>query len=151
MVPNLIRVVEELPRTPNGKTSRAELAKLTPTPTGPTQPNHPTNPMSRSVHQAFCDVLTFKVPADANFFDHGGHSMLALRLQTVLSSRDFEISVRDIFEYQTVEAISQHMSINQSGEELHSRIAKGGSSFSQHRFFNSAALYGSDINVIILG
>jgi len=98
MVPNLIRVVEELPRTPNGKTSRAELAKLTPTPTGPTQPNHPTN-LAVQIASVWSRSLGLtELGPNERFFDIGGHSLLIPGLlREIEDLTGHRLSPRDFF------------------------------------------------------
>ncbi|RRO94994.1 hypothetical protein CXF32_08220 [Corynebacterium bovis] len=53
------------------------------------------------------DVDPGDVPADADFFDIGGHSMAAIRLTALLrGDLGGELTVRDIYALRTVEALA---------------------------------------------
>jgi thioesterase domain-containing protein/acyl carrier protein len=66
----------------------------------------PAGPAETALAAIFADVLGLeRVGADAGFFELGGDSILALRLVTRARQEGIEISPRDVFSYQTVEAL----------------------------------------------
>ncbi|MFJ7148969.1 amino acid adenylation domain-containing protein [Streptomyces sp. NPDC100445] len=115
MVPGVLRVAPELPRTPHGKVDREALRAMelrtgqhgtTPEPTGPetapaTGPDLPT-----LVRAAWAAVLG-EAPAarDVNFFDAGGHSLLVPLLQMELEDRArVRVPIVALFTATTVDA-----------------------------------------------
>ncbi|MFJ2743754.1 amino acid adenylation domain-containing protein [Streptomyces sp. NPDC087440] len=87
MVPSRIVAVEEFPATPNGKIDRAALADRAAARTAatPLRPDASAAPDDGSVEQRLCALVreTLQVAAvgpQDNFFDLGGHSVLAAKL-----------------------------------------------------------------------
>jgi acyl carrier protein len=69
------------------------------------------------------------IDATANFFDIGGHSILAMRMQGMLSStfgRRFPVS--DLFRFPTIQALSAHIDASAEGGGAAAGDARG-----QHR------------------
>ncbi|MFJ3615367.1 MULTISPECIES: non-ribosomal peptide synthetase [Streptomyces] len=124
-VPAVLRAMDAFPVTVNGKADRAALtALLTPAAPAPASPSPapadpapaPAGPAPASeadtlarVADAWAEVLAVEtVPADVNFFDLGGHSLLVIRLQDALESRTgVRLSVVDLFRGSTVRAQSE--------------------------------------------
>jgi amino acid adenylation domain-containing protein len=101
MIPREFFVLPEFPRTPAGKIDRAALAKTSRTgEAAPFEAIH--NPLELAVAGAFGDVLGGQIRPTDNFFEAGGHSLLALkvanRLAEVLGQ---PISVLSIFQAPT--------------------------------------------------
>ena len=81
MCPSFIIVLDALPRTPNGKIDRASLPMPGPTGEKIREPGQPGNELERRLAKIWSTVLGgADVAADANFFEVGGHSLLAVRL-----------------------------------------------------------------------
>ena len=105
MVPGVVIVVDELPRTVGGKVDRDRL----PDPDGHRpEPGEdhvaPRNPTEEAIAAVWQEVLRIdRIGVHENFFDLGGHSLLAtrvvIRLRTAFGS---EIGVRTLFERPTV-------------------------------------------------
>jgi amino acid adenylation domain-containing protein len=107
MVPAVIQAVAELPRTWHGKVDQRALHAMM---TGavaavPVAPSGRAD-LTTLVREAWCEVLKCDtVPADANFFDVGGHSLLVLALQAAIESRTgTALDVLDLFNATTIEA-----------------------------------------------
>ncbi|MFI6348457.1 amino acid adenylation domain-containing protein [Streptomyces sp. NPDC050560] len=103
-VPRDVRVLPELPLTSAGKVDRKALAAL-PEP-GADDAEHA--PPARGVQRAVADIWTEVLGTDRfgvhdNFFDLGGHSLLVLRVQTLLRQRfGREIPLLDLLGNATV-------------------------------------------------
>lgn len=112
MIPGSILLLDQMPRTPNGKTDRGALPDHLP----PAEPDHlgplpGTNPLQEQILAIWRDVLKRPcVNLRDNFFDIGGHSLLALQVHRRLcASIDHSLSLTDIFRFPTVEKLSNHL------------------------------------------
>ncbi|MFK3730628.1 non-ribosomal peptide synthetase [Streptomyces sp. NPDC088090] len=113
-VPAVLRAMDAFPVTVNGKADRAALTALLterPAPAPAAAPAPTPAPASGGdalapVADAWAEVLAVEtVPADVNFFDLGGHSLLVIRLQDALERRTgVRLSVVDLFRGSTVRA-----------------------------------------------
>ncbi|RRO81785.1 non-ribosomal peptide synthetase [Corynebacterium bovis] len=107
MVPSRWSVVAELPLTVNGK---VDLAALGPGERVAETGRAPRGEMEEVVAEIVADAIDVDpgdVPADADFFDIGGHSMAAIRLTALLrGDLGGELTVRDIYALRTVEALA---------------------------------------------
>jgi amino acid adenylation domain-containing protein len=105
LVPAVLVLVSDLPRTPSGKVDRRAL----PAPVSePRAVRMPTNELERIIADIWCDVLGVEqVGLDDNFFSLGGHSLLATRVAARLQERLGEgVPVRTIFEHPTIERLA---------------------------------------------
>ena len=101
LVPAIIVVVDELPRTPSGKVDRRAL----PAPlVEAREMRKPANELERVVAGVWRDVLGHdQISVDESFFALGGHSLLATRVAARLRQRlGTDVPVRAIFEHPTV-------------------------------------------------
>jgi acyl carrier protein len=96
MVPRLWSL-PELPKNPNGKVDRAALPK--PTRATPATRNHAAGGLVDEVAALLCELLgAARVAPDANFFEIGGHSLLAIRLIGEIRDRyGVEIPLDELF------------------------------------------------------
>ncbi|WP_405806452.1 amino acid adenylation domain-containing protein [Streptomyces sp. NBC_01187] len=100
MVPSVVVVLDALPLTPAGKVDRRAL----PVPVrDDVQGRAPATDGERTVCAAFADVLNVpQVPADADFFACGGHSLLAPRLIARLRrTSGVELPLSAVFDHPT--------------------------------------------------
>ncbi|WP_405438471.1 amino acid adenylation domain-containing protein [Streptomyces anulatus] len=79
MLPTYIIPITHLPLTPNNKIDHT---RLPPPTTTPPKPHHtPQTPLQHHITNTFADILQLPtIGIHDNFFTHGGHSLLALRL-----------------------------------------------------------------------
>lgn len=119
MVPGMMIVLPELPRTPNGKVDRNALPA--PHDTSVTAAvvdiAPPRNDLERNVAEIWSDVLgRGEVGRDQSFFDLGGHSLLMARVHARLKT-DLEVDLPlvRLFQYPTIAALVEHIEQGASG------------------------------------
>ncbi|HYR08116.1 MAG TPA: phosphopantetheine-binding protein, partial [Longimicrobium sp.] len=107
MVPAALVSIESLPLTPSGKLDRAALPAPEHTPAeGSVAPR---DPAERALAEIWAQVLEVeRVGVRDDFFDLGGHSMLATRVVArVREAFGVELTVRALFENRTVEGLAR--------------------------------------------
>jgi acyl transferase domain-containing protein/acyl carrier protein len=112
MVPSLFVELPELPRTPGGKIDKAAL----PAPgkdrsAVATEYVAPVGETERAITTIWQDTLGIeRIGIRDNFFDLGGHSLLMVRVHSLLRERfGDELSLVDLFTYPTVESLAKHI------------------------------------------
>ncbi|MGH3852154.1 MAG: amino acid adenylation domain-containing protein [Pseudonocardiaceae bacterium] len=109
MVPASVVVLDALPLTTSGKVDRKSLAVQTPVRAEPELVEQPRDAAERAVAEIFEEVLaTGPIGRDANFFQMGGHSLLAVRLLRrlkALTGRMLALAV--LFEAPTVAKLAE--------------------------------------------
>ena len=110
-VPVAIGVVAHLPLTPNGKVDRAALpapARLCVAHAG----DGPRDALEAAIAELWCEVLgVAAIGIDVNFFDAGGHSLLAAQLVArIRDACDAELPLRVLFDTPTVAGLRAALS-----------------------------------------
>jgi acyl carrier protein len=108
MVPSAFVVVDELPLTPNGKVDRAAL--MSPADAGrDVQGRRAQTPTETDVLSIWADVLGLgDLGVDDDFFDVGGHSLLAVRVISRVRERfSVDVPLRVLFDSPTVAGVSR--------------------------------------------
>jgi amino acid adenylation domain-containing protein len=113
MIPSVFVLLESLPLTPNGKVDRRAL----PEPEG-IRPEldvsyvMPQTEIERAITLVWQEVLKLeKIGVRDNFFDLGGHSLLMVRVHSLLRDRlSCDISLVDMFRYPTISALAEYFS-----------------------------------------
>ncbi len=102
MLPHHLALLEVLPKTANGKIDRASLT----IPREPqTQDASTVTAEERRLAEVWSSVLEVdEIQPNANFFDLGGDSIMSIQLVARARAAGFHLSVRDIFNHQTVRA-----------------------------------------------
>jgi amino acid adenylation domain-containing protein len=112
MVPAAFVILDELPRTPNGKIDRGALRAYGPTsrPSGESYAP-PRSEMERLIAGVWGEVLKAEqVGLHDNFFELGGHSILAFQVYHKLhETLRMEIQPLSIFRYPTVSLLAAHL------------------------------------------
>jgi hypothetical protein len=110
LVPSEWCFVDRLPLTPNGKVDRRALAGVAPVGAGGSVVA-PRGPVEEVVAAVWCDVLGLgSVSVWDDFFDVGGHSLVATRVVSRLREVfGVALSVRAAFEHRTVAALAHHL------------------------------------------
>jgi len=109
MMPSAFVLLEKLPLTPNGKVDRQALAAVSGGEAPPAaRPAEPETDTEKALAALWAELLALeRVGIDDDFFDVGGHSLLAIR--TVARMRDrFEVnlSLRNLLESPTVRGLA---------------------------------------------
>ncbi len=106
MVPTYLIQVSDFTYTPNGKIDKKSL----PTPEILTDKSTiilPKNKTEQKLLEIFEKLLCISpISTDDNFFDIGGDSLLALKLQIELIKENFNITYAEIFKYNSVKKLS---------------------------------------------
>ena len=110
MVPAAVVMLDHLPLTPNGKLDRRALPPPTFEGVGGREPR---TPEEETVAGLFAEVLGVEqVSVDDNFFNLGGNSLDAMRLQArVRTSFGVEMTLKDFFAAPDVAAVAEQVSV----------------------------------------
>jgi amino acid adenylation domain-containing protein len=112
LVPAALVLLDELPRLPNGKVDRAALpAPEAARPDRASLYVTPRTPAEEVLAGIWADILGLdRVGATDNFFDLGGHSLVATRVVSrVREAFRIDLPVRKLFEAPTVSALAQEV------------------------------------------
>jgi amino acid adenylation domain-containing protein/thioester reductase-like protein len=115
--PTHYRLLERLPINANGKTDKAALLALSRSDQAPV--TETLSGSRQAIAAIWCKLLsTTDIRAEDNFFDIGGHSLLAAKLATAIGQQiGVKAYVRDIYEYPTINRLAQALD-ERSGHAL---------------------------------
>lgn len=124
MLPQSIMTIAAMPRTPNGKLDR----KALPVPTAEVVAIADAAPLADGVQARIAEVWRnvlklSSVGVNDNFFDIGGHSLLAVQVHRQLcTALDRKLAITDVFRFPTIKALSEWLA---RGEAPASSVAVG--------------------------
>ncbi len=127
MVPAIIAVLDDFPRTAAGKVDRRALAAIDPSKIAGERPYvAPQTDVEKVLADIWCEVLDRdRIGIDEDFFDIGGHSLLATkvvaRVQKVFR---IDLELRDFFAATTIEAAARALIAKEKQPGLTARTAK---------------------------
>jgi acyl carrier protein len=127
MIPAAFVTINELPLTPNGKVDKRAL----PLPDQSEVDREvnfvaPRTPMEETIAQIWREVLGLaQVGVESNFFDLGGHSLMATRVVSQIRERcGVELPLRLLFESPTIAALAEKLEQPESKETELARIMR---------------------------
>jgi non-ribosomal peptide synthetase-like protein len=113
MIPGYLDILPEFPRTISGKVDRNRLSQpVTPLIRVSETVVHPQTEREHIITEVWSSVLGVHVAsvADDFFLDLGGHSLVAAQMVTKLRERVGQsVSVRDAYEFPTVQRLAAHL------------------------------------------
>lgn len=139
MVPSAFVAMDKLPLNANGKVDRRAL----PPPQAVAQAEQaiapPRSEMEQRIAKVWQEMLRLdKVGIKDNFFDLGGHSLLLVKTHSRLTAElGCDLTVLDLFEYPTIEALAKYLSVETAvstlAEQAQTRVnrRRGGSNAAQ--------------------
>jgi len=114
MQPSSLRVLESLPRTPNGKLDRSALPASEPEDPRAFAP--PENELEAELAALCAELLKLpRVSRDANFFELGGDSISSLQWCARAAQRGIGLRVRDVFEHKTIARLARVVTRDAAG------------------------------------
>lgn len=111
MIPTYFVELDELPLSSNGKLDRSllpkpEVLKLA----SHVNPSNKTEELLLGIWSDILDIEKDKISVNTSFFNIGGHSLKAITLaSSILKIFDVEITIKEIFEKQTIKNISDYI------------------------------------------
>lgn len=111
MVPSVIVPVADLPKTPGGKVDLKALPEPDWAGSDPQPSALPITPLQRRLATMWSEVLGVgRIGLQDNFFDMGGHSLLAVQvIARIQSEVDRPVTLMDLFRHPTVEQLAQRL------------------------------------------
>ena len=125
MVPSTFVMLDKMPLTPNGKINRNALPLPEREPSAlPHVP--PRTPFERALAEIWREVLGLDaVGVRDDFFEQGGHSLIATRLVSQIRERlEVEVPIRAVFEKRTIENLALYIAELEAGAAAPDEIEK---------------------------
>ncbi|MGW1469627.1 condensation domain-containing protein, partial [Streptomyces sp. NPDC002308] len=149
LIPTHLTTLDKLPLTPNGKIDKRALPEPAAVTSGGRAPRNPLEETLTSLFTSTLDTRT-DLSIDDDFFQLGGHSILAARLTNVIAQAlGVRLTIRDVFENPTVVRLAEKVGAAKGLPALPPLSATGGPdegpapmSFAQRRLWLLADLEG---------
>lgn len=108
MVPSVVRVLDELPRMPNGKVDRRALPAPGPAEAAVATFTRPRNPVEQRLTAIWSAVLgTDQIGIDDNFFEIGGDSISSIQIIARANDQGLKLASSEFFEHPTVRRLAR--------------------------------------------
>lgn len=121
MIPSVLMQIQELPLTQNGKIDKRKLQKIQLF--WNREKKCPQNQIEENIVEVFCTLLPeADLGIDENFFNYGFNSILAMRLVIELNKLGYNILYEDVFNYTTIQKLSDHIQGNDINSKCHYNI-----------------------------
>ncbi|HLP60434.1 MAG TPA: amino acid adenylation domain-containing protein, partial [Candidatus Deferrimicrobium sp.] len=114
MIPSYFVPVQTIPLTANGKLDKKALPSLLGA--GPEKIIPPRNDIEKMLVNTWAEALNIDkdmIGINTDFFHLGGHSLAMIRVMSLLS-RDFEVSIDQLFKYPTIAGLAVHITYNKN-------------------------------------
>jgi acyl-coenzyme A synthetase/AMP-(fatty) acid ligase len=127
MVPSQFVFLERIPRTLNRKIDRAALPAADPSPPRPSECVLPSTELEAQLTQLWQSVLGIaRVGVEENFFDIGGHSVLAVRIHRRLRELTSKrVSLTDLFRFPTIRSLARFLTAEAAPDGLDEASLRG--------------------------
>ena len=122
MIPSELVKIKKMPLTDNGKIDRAKLrTERADLQLAEEEESYvaPGNELEKAIAEVWKDVLTVeRVGMFDNFFDLGGHSVLAMKICARMNGKlTCKVRVTDLLLYPTIHSLSRHLALKRSGSD----------------------------------
>lgn len=115
MIPKYFMQLDKLPINQNGKVNKKLLPRDFNTYNNNAKIVLPESDLENSLYRAFCETLKIsEFSITDNFFDLGGDSISAMKLQINALRENVNITYSDIFEYPTILSLAKYIESNQT-------------------------------------
>ncbi|MEH7105586.1 amino acid adenylation domain-containing protein, partial [Bacillus velezensis] len=115
MVPSYFIQLEKIPTTPNGKLDRKALPKLNLEHLTNNGYEAPNNKKEQMLSQICCEVLGIKkIGMNNDFFELGGDSIKAIRINSKLQKYGYKLEVKEIFNNSNLKSIASKIKKNET-------------------------------------
>ncbi|WP_227008378.1 non-ribosomal peptide synthetase [Pseudoalteromonas luteoviolacea] len=115
MVPSSVIVLEAMPLSTNGKVDRKALMLVTEE-QSVEKYIAPRNAIEKTLCSVWQQILKVdKISVRDSFFSIGGDSILSIRIVALLKEKGIQISMQDLFNLQTIEALAENISTGEQG------------------------------------
>ncbi|WP_150267101.1 non-ribosomal peptide synthetase [Paenibacillus tepidiphilus] len=120
MIPSYFVELEAIPLNSNGKLDRKALPKPWGNPDDSQKYIAPRNEIERKMEEIWKAILGMdRVSVNQDFFEIGGHSLRAIKLEIELEKNNMSVEYADIYKYRTIEGLSNFLQFGEAkGEEI---------------------------------
>jgi thioesterase domain-containing protein/acyl carrier protein len=138
MIPSAFAILERMPLTPNGKIDRKALRDVPLVdPVVAKGPAVPSTPLEQQLAQIWQRILSLPtVGVRDNFFDLGGHSLMAVRLVSEINrTLHFNMRVLNLFQHPTIESLAKILEFQTTDHQKQGLVQLQHGNFGPEIFF----------------